>query len=139
MNAAILPLEVDRRSVALPKQRRRIASQEKRRHQVFEHRPIPRDERKARLLLCDWTSEEEPMLGSNVSFRNREKTRQPRLRRQQVVVVRVDPTRAYVVTDVEQPRALVEEHAKVHSLRPSCRPRRDVLQSIKKPPMFLRC
>ena len=111
----IAALGVHSRPLALIDKRAKAAPQQQRWHQVLEHRPVPGDERQAVAQVRDRPSEEEPMLCRDVLLRDREVARQPRLRGKEIVVVRIDPIRTHIVTDVEEASFPVVQQPKVHA------------------------
>ena len=112
----IFALIVDRRHLALTQQCIAVARQEDRRHQVLEHRPVPRQDGRLALQSGYRAAESVPVLDRNVVFRNGKKTGEPRLCRQQVIVAVVHLSDAVVVADVKQADLGVVEEFEVHAI-----------------------
>ena len=102
------------RSLALGQQRTRVAVHEKRRHQVLEHRAAPGEQGDGALDVGQRAVEREPVLGGDIPFRNGDEAREPRLGREQVVVMRVHLVGGDVVTDEEMSNLGVVEQTEVH-------------------------
>ncbi|EDT03388.1 hypothetical protein BamIOP4010DRAFT_3075 [Burkholderia ambifaria IOP40-10] len=87
-----------------------------RRHQVFEHRSRPRDQRRAVPDRRRQAAEPEPVPRRDIALRDRDETRQARLRRQQVVVARIEPSVGHRVADRQQIPHRVEQKAELHRI-----------------------
>jgi hypothetical protein len=61
-------------------------------------------------------SDLEPVLAGDLPARNRQKTRDARFRRQQIVMGVIKPTQRQIVSDRKKPALLVVEHREIHFL-----------------------
>ena len=95
------------------------------RHEVLEHRAAPRQEDEASFASRERPPEVQPVRVGHVALRDREEAREPRLRCEQVVAVRVGHAEGGVVADPEQPARGVVEEAEVHGRDARHRPRRE--------------
>ncbi len=87
-----------------------------RRHQVFEHRSRPRDQRRAVPDRRRQAAEPEPVPRRDITLRDRDETREARLRCQQIVVARIEPSVGHRVTDRQQIAHRVEQKAELHRI-----------------------
>ena len=70
------------------------------------------------------------MLYGDISLRDREIACQPRLCGKEIIVVRIDPIRTYIVTDVEKASFPVVQQMKVHAKRRGLRSCCDVEETL---------
>ncbi len=59
-------------------------------------------------------SQMEPVLGGNIAFRNGDKTRKPRFRSKQIVIVGIQISFRAAITDGQQLTLGIEQEAKLH-------------------------
>ncbi|OPZ66852.1 MAG: hypothetical protein BWY81_01637 [Firmicutes bacterium ADurb.Bin467] len=103
------------RAVALGEQRAVARAHEDLRHQVFEHRAAPRDERLPVLEPDRRPCQFFPMRNRNLAEHHRDVAQNPRLRREQVVVRCAQPPVFDVRADHEQLSGRVVQREKVHA------------------------
>ena len=103
---------------------------DQRRHQVFEHRSRPGNQRRAVADRRRGTAEAEPVARRHVAFRDREQAREPRFRRQQVVAVRVEAVVGQRIADRQQLAFRIEQEREVHAERHRARPLGERPQAI---------
>ena len=113
----VATLELDRHALAFAEQRLRPRPQQQARHQIFEHRAVPRQKRDPAMGRDDRPLEMKPMLRRDVAFGDREEAGDARLGCEQVVMVRIGAARARIVADIEQPALAVVKRAEVHGVR----------------------
>ena len=112
----IRTLIVDGRYLALTQQCVAVAGKKDRRHQVFEHRSVPRQDGWLTLQTGDRAAEGVPVFDRNVVFRNGKETGEPRLGRQKVIVALIHLSDAVVIADKEQADLWVIKEFEVHSI-----------------------
>ena len=110
----VAALILHRRRFALAQKRVPAAGQEERRHEVFEHRSAPGQDRRFAPQPGDRPTKREPVLDRSVVLGDGEIARQTGLGRQQIVVIAIHPPDAVVVADHEEPRLGVVEKGEVH-------------------------
>ena len=93
---------------------RRGGGMHQRRHQVLEHRAVPRGERHAVAGPHDRARQVEPVLVGDVALGDGEVAGEAGFGRQEVVVVGVDAVGTGVVADVEEALLAIEQEAEVH-------------------------
>ena len=130
-------LQIDSGAIALAQQRFRVAAQEQVGHQIFEHRPVPGNQRQAGCTLGDGAAQEEPVFGRYIALGDREKARQPGLAGQQIVMMGIDPVGRGIISDMKQSAAFIEQHAEFHAMRPSPGPFGNGFQMLLQLPMRL--
>ena len=100
---AIHPLKIDCSQFAFAQQRVTVAGQEQWWHQVFEHRPVPGQDRWLALQSCDRPAECEPVRDRCIVFGNGKVAGQSGLCRQQIIMAVVHFPEALIVANPEQP------------------------------------
>ena len=124
---AVLDLPANAGATTLIEQRAWIAAQQQLRHQVLEHRSAPRHEGGSTVDARHQASEMEPVMLRDVAFCDRDETREPRFRCQQVVERCVETARAVgvgeTIADRENSPTAIVEKIESHT----CRDRRRAL------------
>ena len=110
-------LRLDCERARLGEQRALLAPHQETGHQVFEHRPAPRQERRRTVHPRHGAAERVPVRLGDVALDDRQVAREARLRREEVVVVRVGLVDRRVVADAEELPVAVVEQLEVHPLR----------------------
>ena len=113
--AAVLDLPRHRRLAGLVEQRVVVGGHHQQRHQVFEHRTAPRQQRRFSPGAGEQPPEGKPALLGQLSLGDGDETAQSRFRGQQIVVAGVCPVLGDVVADGQQLARLVEEEVVVHA------------------------
>ena len=103
-------LRVHDRRVGSSEQRAVLALHQEAWHEVLEHRAAPRQQGRGAVQPRQRATQRVPVRGGDVALDDRDIAREPRLRRQEVVVVQVELVAGGVVADVKElPFAVVEE------------------------------
>ncbi|MBF8260466.1 MAG: hypothetical protein HW377_2840, partial [Actinobacteria bacterium] len=111
----VLDLPHHRRLAGPVEQRVLVRRHHQERHEVLEHRPAPRKEDRFPPGCGEKAPKGEPGLLRQLSLRDRHERAKPRFRSQQIVVSRVSPPLADVVTDRQEMTPLVVEEAVLHT------------------------
>ena len=111
---AILDLSLHDQAIGLLQQAAGRRAHDQRRHEVFEHRARPGDERRACSDRRDRAPEPKPVARRNVVLGDGDEARQARLGGEQVVAVRIERALVAPVADREEP-ALADR-----SRKPNC-------------------
>ena len=92
-----------------------IVFDEQGRHEIFEHGAAPREQYLLAVGLRHGPPEMLPVTVRHIAFGNRDQAGNPRFGRQQIVVTRVEPFGAGVVSNMKHLSALIEQEAKIHA------------------------
>ena len=111
---AIGDLSPDRALVGLTEHRERKRAHNERRHQVLEHAPAPRDEGRLARGARERPPEMKPVLDRHIILGDGDEAGEPGLRREEIVIRRVECVRVLLIADGEQLPAPVEQEAEVH-------------------------
>ena len=118
--ARVLDLAPDADAAALVQQGAREAAHQQQRHQVLEHRPAPRHQGRAAVDVRHQAPEVKPVMLWDVALGDRDKARQARFRREQVVECRVEPAGTVrvgeAVPDRENAPAVIVEKVEPHGV-----------------------
>ena len=107
-------LRRDSGTLTLREERAGLTPEQQRRHQVLEHGAAPGEQAGPASRADDRPPQVEPVLQRHVSLGDGQEARDAGLRRQQVVLVRIEAVSAGVVAEVEQAALSVPEQAEVH-------------------------
>ena len=91
-----------------------VAGHHQQRHQILEHRAAPAEQGRPASGTRQQASQGKPVLLSEMTLRDHDEAGQPRLRGEQVVVARITPLFADVVTDGEKVPLTVVEQSEIH-------------------------
>ena len=112
--AGVLHLASDHRAGGLPEQRVRVFRHEQRRHEVFEHRAAPGEQRRFGSLAGQQPAQREPVVRRRLFARDEQEAGDAGFRRQQVVAAGILAPRRHVEADAQQLARGVVEEAEVH-------------------------
>ena len=114
VRAPVGAMRLHRHAIAFAEQGLRLARHQQARHQIFEHRAVPRDQRQPAGHARDRPSKMEPVFERDFLFRDRQEARDAGFRCEQIVVMHIGFRGADIVTDDEQAPLAIVEPAEVH-------------------------
>ncbi len=114
--APVAHLPADDEPVSLVEEASSRRVHDERRHQVFEHRAGPGNERRASVHGCERTAELKPVGDGHVALGDRDEAREACLGGEQIVAVRIELAVAQPVPDGEELACWIEEEAEIHLL-----------------------
>ncbi len=129
---AVCHLTAHHAAIALGQERERIRAHHERRHQILEHAPAPRHQRRFAGCPRERPPKVEPVGDRDVVLRDRDEAREAGLGCEEIVVRLVERVVRHLVSDGEQLARIVVQKIEVHSEGELVRALRDLRQPATK-------
>ena len=125
---AVLHLPAHHQPIGLLEQAADRRAHHQRRHQVLEHRARPRNQRRAAIDRRHRAPQPEPVPRRNLALGDRDETRQPRFRREQVVTIGIETPVGDAIADRKQLARGIEQEVELHRVEHLARSRGEFRQ-----------